>query len=150
MMRDLSLHTFNIFTMAINMFARVVLVLIGLILSYECDAFIVAPHQTNRLETALPVSISREDKWLSSVLLSASLVMIPLAAGAVSGGGLDYANLDITGQDFSRGNYKGKDFTQGTSGVWLLVVGSGLVVAPEKFDTTHRARKTLLSALVSS
>ena len=31
---------------------------------------------------------------------------------AVSGGGLDYANLDITGQNFSNGNYKGKDFTQ--------------------------------------
>lgn len=37
---------------------------------------------------------------------------IPQMAGAVSGGGLDYANLDITGQDFSNGNYKGKDFTQ--------------------------------------
>ncbi|CAB9508574.1 pathogenesis [Seminavis robusta] len=36
----------------------------------------------------------------------------PQIVGAVSGGGLDYANLDITGQDFSNGNYKGKDFTQ--------------------------------------
>ena len=36
----------------------------------------------------------------------------PLVVGAVSGGGLDYANLDITGQDFSNGKYKGKDFTQ--------------------------------------
>jgi len=33
-------------------------------------------------------------------------------AYAVSGGGLDYAGLDITGQDFSSNNYKGKDFTQ--------------------------------------
>ena len=34
-------------------------------------------------------------------------------AGAVSGGGLDYANLDITGQDFSNEakTYKGKDFS---------------------------------------
>ena len=34
-------------------------------------------------------------------------------AGAVSGGGLDYANLDITGQDFSNEAkaYKGKDFS---------------------------------------
>jgi len=31
---------------------------------------------------------------------------------AVSGGGLDYAGLDISNQDFSKGNYKGKDFTQ--------------------------------------
>jgi hypothetical protein len=37
---------------------------------------------------------------------------IPQAAGAVAGGGLDYANLVISGQDFSNGNYKGKDFTQ--------------------------------------
>lgn len=36
----------------------------------------------------------------------------PQIAAAVSGGGLDYANIDITGQDFSNGNYKGKDFTQ--------------------------------------
>jgi hypothetical protein len=34
------------------------------------------------------------------------------AAWAVSGGGVDYASLDLTGQDFSNGNYKGKDFTQ--------------------------------------
>lgn len=34
-------------------------------------------------------------------------------AGAVSGGGLDYANLDITGQNFSNEAkaYKGKDFS---------------------------------------
>lgn len=37
----------------------------------------------------------------------------PAPAGAVSGGGLDYANLDITGQDFSNEGklYKGKDFS---------------------------------------
>lgn len=38
----------------------------------------------------------------------------PQLAVAVSGGGLDFANLDITGQDFSNEPkaYKGKDFTQ--------------------------------------
>jgi len=36
----------------------------------------------------------------------------PQMVGAVSGGGLDYANMDITGQDFANANYKGKDFTQ--------------------------------------
>jgi hypothetical protein len=36
-------------------------------------------------------------------------------AWAVSGGGLDFAGTDISGQIFSNGNYKGKDFTQGTS-----------------------------------
>lgn len=33
-------------------------------------------------------------------------------AWAVSGGGLDYAGIDISGQDFSNASYKGKDFTQ--------------------------------------
>jgi uncharacterized protein YjbI with pentapeptide repeats len=49
-------------------------------------------------------------------LLALSLVlMAPVQASlAVSGGGLDYANMDITGQDFSNNSnaYKGKDFTQ--------------------------------------
>jgi uncharacterized protein YjbI with pentapeptide repeats len=40
------------------------------------------------------------------------LVMTPQAGIAVSGGGLDFANMDITAQDFSNQNYKGKDFTQ--------------------------------------
>ncbi|KAL7510457.1 hypothetical protein ACHAXN_007383 [Cyclotella atomus] len=34
------------------------------------------------------------------------------AVWAVSGGGVDYASMDITGQDFSNNNFKGKDFTQ--------------------------------------
>ena len=44
------------------------------------------------------------------------------AAFAVSGGGLDFAGLDISGQDFSKNNYKGKDFTQGEYKEILLVV----------------------------
>ena len=39
-------------------------------------------------------------------------IAFPQLAGAVSGGGLDYANIDITGQDFSSQKLKGKDFTQ--------------------------------------
>jgi len=39
-------------------------------------------------------------------------VFSPEAAYAVSGGGLDYASQDISNEDFSNGNYKGKDFTQ--------------------------------------
>ena len=42
----------------------------------------------------------------------ALMLALPAVSLAVSGGGLDYANLDITGQNFSNGNYKGKDFTQ--------------------------------------
>ena len=44
--------------------------------------------------------------------LAAVLMLAPQVTLAVSGGGLDYANIDITGQNFSNGNYKGKDFTQ--------------------------------------
>lgn len=44
----------------------------------------------------------------------AACIFVPQLAVAVSGGGLDYANLDLTGQDFSNEAkaYKGKDFTQ--------------------------------------
>jgi len=48
----------------------------------------------------------------SIVMLLSFMLALPLACNAVSGGGLDYANIDITGQDFSHQNYKGKDFTQ--------------------------------------
>lgn len=44
--------------------------------------------------------------------LLASVALSPASVHAVSGGGLDFAGLDISNQDFSRGNYKGKDFTQ--------------------------------------
>lgn len=40
------------------------------------------------------------------------VVAAPPAGVAVSGGGLDYAGIDISGRDFSRSDYKGKDFTQ--------------------------------------
>lgn len=49
---------------------------------------------------------------LAPTLAAASIALGPLACGAVSGGGMDYANLNLTGQDFGNGNYKGKDFTQ--------------------------------------
>jgi uncharacterized protein YccT (UPF0319 family) len=49
---------------------------------------------------------------LLSHIITMSVIGVPTAL-AVSGGGLDYAGIDISGQDFSKGNYKGKDFTQG-------------------------------------
>jgi len=47
----------------------------------------------------------------ASFLLT-SVALSPAPVQAVSGGGLDFAGLDISNQDFSKGNYKGKDFTQ--------------------------------------
>jgi hypothetical protein len=58
-------------------------------------------------------------KTTAMTFISVALQTAVLSVGgagvalAVSGGGLDYAGLDISGQDFSKGNYKGKDFTQG-------------------------------------
>ena len=44
---------------------------------------------------------------------TATKASLSTPAHAVSGGGLDYAGIDITGQDFSNSKaYKGKDFTQ--------------------------------------
>lgn len=51
---------------------------------------------------------------LQTLAFACTLALSPFAAGAVSGGGLDFAGTDISGQDFSGGNYKGKDFTQGS------------------------------------
>eukprot|EP00980_Cylindrotheca_fusiformis_P004844 scaffold1034_cov127-Cylindrotheca_fusiformis.AAC.25 len=45
-------------------------------------------------------------------LMVAILAIAPTAVTAVSGGGLDFAGIDISGKDFSNQNYKGKDFTQ--------------------------------------
>lgn len=61
------------------------------------------PETTNLVSKA-------KNGFLASCL--ALVLAIPVASLAVSGGGLDFANLDITGQDFSSGNYKNKDFTQ--------------------------------------
>lgn len=49
----------------------------------------------------------------ATILAAVSIFTSTQPALAVSGGGLDYANLDITGQDYSNSKaYKGKDFTQ--------------------------------------
>jgi hypothetical protein len=79
------------------------------------------PLTPEQQEWALP-SFLTTPSWKAPIrvvamgaLLMATL-SLTLSAGvarAVSGGGLDYANMDITGQDFSNGVYKGKDFTQG-------------------------------------
>eukprot|EP00527_Entomoneis_sp_CCMP2396_P004443 CAMPEP_0198144056 /NCGR_PEP_ID=MMETSP1443-20131203/12500_1 /TAXON_ID=186043 /ORGANISM="Entomoneis sp., Strain CCMP2396" /LENGTH=192 /DNA_ID=CAMNT_0043807389 /DNA_START=268 /DNA_END=846 /DNA_ORIENTATION=+ len=45
------------------------------------------------------------------IALSVASAAAPPAL-AVSGGGLDYANIDISGQDFSKSSYKNKNFTQ--------------------------------------
>eukprot|EP00977_Amphora_coffeiformis_P008055 scaffold1803_cov92-Amphora_coffeaeformis.AAC.78 len=61
----------------------------------------------------------RTNPWVTSVASFTAAACLALTAvaspvGAVSGGGLDFANLDITGSpDFAGKDFKGKDFTQG-------------------------------------
>ena len=69
------------------------------------------------IKTQLDASPSSESTSNGPIpIFKAFFSIAPLAATsaawAVSGGGTDYASLDLTGQDFSNGNYKGKDFTQ--------------------------------------
>jgi len=59
-------------------------------------------------------SISPDPVALAALALAVSLPFVsPFPAHAISGGGLDYANMDITGKNFgSSSDYKGKDFSQ--------------------------------------
>lgn len=50
--------------------------------------------------------------FFGSILAAVFLLMTPQVTVAVSGGGLDFAGLDVSGKDYSNSNYKGKDFTQ--------------------------------------
>lgn len=49
---------------------------------------------------------------VAAAALTLGFFAVVSPASAVSGGGSDYASLDISGQNFSNSNYKGKDFTQ--------------------------------------
>ena len=63
-------------------------------------------HRPSEVKYAKPI--------LLTSLLAAVLMIAPQVTVAVSGGGLDFAGTDISGQDFSNNptDYKGKDFTQ--------------------------------------
>jgi uncharacterized protein YjbI with pentapeptide repeats len=69
------------------------------------------PNQRN-----MAISSKTAQESLSVVTAASIFAMSILSsepAAAVSGGGLDYAGIDISGQDFSNSKaYKGKDFTQ--------------------------------------
>ena len=70
-------------------------------------------HHSNEQQQQQPSVAEQLARKCAHGLLIGCLVF-PQLAVAVSGGGLDYANIDITGQDFSNDPkaYKGKDFTQ--------------------------------------
>lgn len=80
------------------------------------NAFVPPAHE--RCVAKSTLAASKNDKaertWIASMAMTAALAFMAGPAVAVSGGGLDFANLDITASsDFANGNFKGKDFTQG-------------------------------------
>jgi hypothetical protein len=56
---------------------------------------------------------ARRNTFAAAGLALALTLSTAMPCLAVSGGGLDFAGTDISGQDFSNNSYKGKDFTQG-------------------------------------
>jgi uncharacterized protein YjbI with pentapeptide repeats len=70
-------------------------------------------HNNNNDEDKLQQQILENAKtmFLGSVM-AAVLLLTPQVTVAVAGGGLDYAQMILTGKDFSNGDYHGKDFTQ--------------------------------------
>ena len=87
---------------------------------HQNPATAASPQPSSAADRAVEKD-AKENFW-SSVAVTAALTMSvtmstvlggPLPSGAVSGGGLDFAGTDISGQDFtSSTSYKGKDFTQ--------------------------------------
>lgn len=74
--------------------------------------------QEQQGNTLLDDAVSLGIRGFSTAVFTCTLFVMttlsgPAPAVAVSGGGLDYANIDITGQDFSNEGklYKGKDFS---------------------------------------
>jgi hypothetical protein len=89
----------------------------------RCDLFVGKEHDCSMSETKLDFAptVNAITLAILTATLAVFAVTTPLAALAVSGGGLDYSGTDISGQDFSGGTYNGKDFTQGMSYTCLLL-----------------------------
>lgn len=82
----------------------------------------LSPGEDNQHDSSTGMTSPRAP-WVSWTVAACLTLGSVSPVWAVSGGGLDFANLDITGQDFSGGNYRGKDFTQGmcTIASFLLI-----------------------------
>ena len=90
-----------------------------LLSQHEDDTIMTMTKKLDVVPTTICAIHHRVGQACASIAAAAcialSTVGTPLPAMAVSGGGLDFAGLDISNQDFSKTNYKGKDFTQGTT-----------------------------------
>lgn len=85
--------------------------LVSIVSTSETTAKSFDPSATIPSSTNGHLSMAAAAIFFVAAVAGAS-VFSPETAYAVSGGGLDYAGLDISNEDFSNGNYKGKDFTQ--------------------------------------
>lgn len=98
--------------------------LLLLLLASQTDGFsFQSKHlvvNKNMLGERSPTTCNNSEAWRKMCtdfcfgsILAVGLASASAPAIAVSGGGLDYAGLDISGQDFSNNSklYKGKDFT---------------------------------------
>ena len=80
--------------------------------SDELSAWSVPDQNGNHANTDQHEEMDALNFFLASLLAFVCVVGPTAGAHAVSGGGLDFAGLDLSGQDFASKNYKGKDFTQ--------------------------------------
>ena len=81
-----------------------------LLLSFLLLSFLPSPSSSLLLPSSSPPP--PRPAFLPKILLSLALLS-PLPAAAISGGGLDFAQLDITSStEFANKSFKGKDFSQ--------------------------------------
>ena len=70
-------------------------------------------HITKTPQDSVKEIASTATTAITAASIFAMATLSPQSVSAVSGGGLDYANIDISLQDFSNSkSFKGKDFTQ--------------------------------------
>ena len=77
-----------------------------------CGFSISTALSSQRLNDEPADAVTKLVKGAAAAFTLLTMTTLSGPAMAVSGGGLDFANIDITGQDFAAKNYKGKDFTQ--------------------------------------
>lgn len=86
--------------------------------SQRCEGFGILSKKNVPMKVKSQSRIESNDdltKLISGSILGLGLSVASVSPSlAVSGGGLDFAGIDISGQDFSNDSktYKGKDFTQ--------------------------------------
>jgi uncharacterized protein YjbI with pentapeptide repeats len=87
--------------------------------------------QSKALQSSMSLQAEKHTvSWHAAASSVAALVLgvgliAPVPADAISGGGMDYSGLTISGQDFSKGKYQAKDFS-GVIAKEVKFIGSDL------------------------